>query len=311
MRKRMIPTNTLSEGYASSAYAESLAEFGELIHLPRSGGYLLKRSIAGSTEFDAMGCYPLFFCEDWTKLDADLEDLPEEIVSVALVADPYGAYSPNDLRETFGVVNPFKEHFVVDLSQPAEDIGTKSHSKQARKALEKIQVEVCKDPGGFADDWSELYKQLRIRHNISGIRAFSKRAFLQQLSMPEVVVHQAFYEGELIGAQIYYVQDDVVYCHLGAVSDAGYNMAAFYAMDFYSFQYFSGTARKLDLGGGVGFSGEGEDGLSKYKKGWSSEIRPVYFCGRITNSDRYAALTAERQLHETNYFPAYRSGEFN
>lgn len=299
------------EGYASGAYAESLTEFGELIQLPRSGGYLLKRPIAGTSEYDAMGNYPLFFCQDWACLSDDLDDLPEDIISVSLVADPYGEYSLSILQKTFDVVNAFKEHFVVNLSQPSEEVGTRGHVKQARKALKKIQVEVCADPSGFSDDWNNLYNQLRIRHNISGIRAFSKKVFLQQLSMPEVVVLQAFFENELIGAQIYYIQDDVVHCHLGAVNDVGYKMGASYAMDFYSFRFFSGIAGKLDLGGGIGFSGAGEDGLSRYKKGWSSETRPVYFCGRIINLSRYAALTATRQQYETNFFPAYRAGEFN
>ncbi|MDF7826772.1 GNAT family N-acetyltransferase [Pontiellaceae bacterium B12227] len=299
------------DGYASGAYAESLSEFGELIQLPRSGGYLLKRRIAGTTDYDVMGSYPLFCCQDWDGVPDDLDELPEDIVSVSLVADPYGSYTLDSLRKSFDVVNPFKEHFIVDLSRPIEEIGSRGHVKQARKALKKVRVEVCKDPAGFSRDWNKLYNQLRLRHKISGIRAFSERAFVQQLSMPEVVVHQAFFEGEVIGAQIFYIQDDVVHCHLGAVNDIGYKMAAFYALDLYSFQFFSGAARKLDLGGGVGFSGTGEDGLSRYKRGWSSETKPVTFCGRITNPSRYAELTAARQLKDTHYFPAYRDGEFS
>ncbi|MEI6893001.1 MAG: GNAT family N-acetyltransferase [Pontiella sp.] len=303
--------NQTPKGYANRAYAESLAEFGELIHLPRSGGYLLKRPIAGTHEYDAMGSYPLFFCQNWNDLSDDLNDLPEEVVSVSLVADPYGTYSLEMLQGIFDVVNPFKEHFIVDLGRPLEDVGRRGHVKRARKALKKIQVEVCKDPTAFAEEWDRLYEQLRFRHKITGIRAFSKRAFFKQLNMPEVVVHQAFYEGKLIGAQIYYIQAGVVHCHLGAVNEVGYQMAAFYAMDFYSFQFFSGHAQKLDLGGGLGFSGTGEDGLSRYKRGWSAETRPVYFCGRITNSSRYAELMEERPRYDGTYFPAYRAGEFN
>ena len=121
--------------------------------------------------------------------------------------------------------------------------------------------------------------------------------------MPEIVVHQAFHDDELVGAQLYYVQDDVVHCHLGAVTDKGYKKMAFYALDFYSFEYFSGKARLLDLGGGVGFSGSGDDGLSRYKRGWSAQTQPVYFCGRITNPERYAAVTSKLELENTHYFP--------
>lgn len=295
-------------GYASRAYAESLSEFGELIHLPRCGGYLLKRGIPGTSDYDAMGSYPLFFCADWSQLSTDLAELPKELVSVALVADPFGDYSVELLESAFDVVNPYKTHYIVDLEHPVEEIGTRHHRKQARLALKDIQVEVCKDPAGFSDGWNELYRTLAKRHDIHGIRAFSKTAFEQQLNTPGIVVHQAFHQGERVGAQLFFQQGDVVHCHLGAVSDKGYETGAFYAMDRFSFEYFSGRARKLDLGGGTGLSSDGDDGLSLYKKGWASETHPVCFCGRIANRSRYEALAPS--LNTSSYFPAYREGEF-
>ena len=306
-----MSNNKNLKGYAARAYAESLSEFGELIHLPRCGGYLLKRQIPGTSEFDAMGNYPLFFCEDWSQLAVDLAQLPEEIVSVSIVADPFGDYSVKQLEECFDVVNPFKVHYIVNLDQGIEKIGTRHHRKQARSALEDIQVEVCKDPIGFIDHWNELYQTLARRHNIHGVRAFSKKAFQQQLSMSEIVVHEAFYQGEIVGAQLFFIQGDVVHCHLGAVNDKGYQVGAFYALDYYSFEYFSGKARKLDLGGGAGLSGGHRDGLSLYKKGWSSETRPVSFCGKIMNPAGYTALSPLQGQEGTRYFPAYRAGEFS
>jgi hypothetical protein len=298
-------------GYASRNYAYSLAEFGEPIHLPRSDGYLLKREIPGTPFFDTMGGYPLFFCEDWSALAADLAQLPEEIVSVSQVADPFGDYSKEGLESCFDLVNPFKEHYLVDLDQSIENVGTRHHRKQACAALVDVQVEVCKDPDGFVDYWSQLYQTLTKRHNIHGIRSFSKSAFRQQLGMSEIIVHEAFYQGEIVGAQLYFIQEDVVHCHLGAVSDKGYEHGAFYAMDYFSFEYFAGKAKKLDLGGGTGLSGGRRDGLSRYKKGWSSETCPVFFCGRIVNAERYARLAPLQGQENATYFPAYRSGEFS
>jgi len=307
----MLSLNKKLEGYASQAYAESLSEFGELLHLPRCEGYLLKRRIPGTSEFDAMGGYPLFFCEDWSLLSEDLADLTEEIVSVSLVADPFGDYSLEQLKECFNVVNPFKVHYVVDLDQGIEKIGTSHHRKEARSALKDIQIEVCKDPAGFVDHWNELYQTLARRHNIHGVRAFSRAAFQKQLSMSEIIVHEAFYQGEIVGAQLFFMQGDVVHCHLGAVNDKGYKTGAFYALDYFSFEYFYGKARALDLGGGAGLSGSRHDGLSRYKKGWSSETRPVFFCGRIINPAGYAALAPLQGQEKTKYFPAYRLGEFS
>ncbi len=253
----------------------------------------------------------MFFCEDWSRLAADLADLPDDIVSVSLVADPFGAYTLDMLEVCFDVVNPFKCHYIVDLQGNPEAIGSDHHRKSARRALRKIQVEVCRDPSGFADAWITLYHKLVTRYDISGIRAFSRNAFIRQLSMPEIVVHQAFLDSELVGAQLFYIQDGIAHCHLGAVSDKGYSAGAFYAMDYFSFEYFSGKARKLDLGGGAGLDANADDGLSRYKSGWSSETRTIYFCGRVTNQDRYAALARSRKGDQASYFPAYRCGEFS
>jgi hypothetical protein len=297
-------------GYANRSYAFSLSEFGEPIHLPRSDGYLLKRSIPGTDLFDAMGCYPLFFCKDWTMLSADLDDLPEEIVSTSFVADPYGNYTFRELEDFMDIVNPYKVHYVVDLHQPRESIGTDHHRRHALSALEKINVEVCIDPAGFAGKWTDIYQTLAKRHNIHGIRAFSPSAFEQQLAMPEIEVLLAFLGDEIIGAQLYYVQNDVAHCHLGAVSDHGYQEGAFYAMDYISYTHFSDRCKWLDLGGAAGLSSSGSDGLSLYKSGWSTKTRPVYFCGKVINTKAYKDLAPLQGQEGTTYFPAYRLGEF-
>lgn len=297
-------------GYAGRAYADSLAEFGELINLPRSDAYLLKRRIPGTDFYDAMSTYPLCCCRDWAAIHEDLSTLSEEIVSVAIVADPYGGYTQNELESGFDVVNPFKVHYVIDLTQPIDEIGTVRHRKQARAAFRKMDVTVCEDPSDFSGDWINLYQTLMKRHEISGIRAFSSEAFRRQLNMPEIIVHKATFEGQVIGAQLFIQQGNVVHCHLGAVNDLGYKLGAFYALDQFSFDYFSDKALILDIGGGAGLSGTGDDGLSRYKKGWSSGTQPVYFCGRITNEARYAHLVSERCSEVTGYFPAYRAGEF-
>src|SRR4026209_724846 len=108
-------------GYSHPAYAASLAEFGKPRALPRSNGWILERPISPTPYRDAMGCYPLFACDDWSKLDSDLEQLADDIVSLAIVADPFGAHDPEQLRKCFStLVTPFKEHLVTDLSRSPE-----------------------------------------------------------------------------------------------------------------------------------------------------------------------------------------------
>jgi hypothetical protein len=298
-------------GYMHPEYAQSLAEFGTPRLLPRCGGWILERRIPGFPHQDAMGCYPLFCCRDWSQLYADLEEIGEELVSLALVTDPFGEYDTAYLHHCFkDIVIPFKEHFIVDLRRPLNEIGGKRRRKHARRALRTVQVEVCQEPIQFVETWVSLYANLIERHNIRGIRAFSRTNFAKQLSLPGVVVLQAMYEGRVIAAQLYLIQGNVVHCHLGASTEIGYEVGATYALDWFSIEYFADKARWLNLGGGAGIQSDGTDGLRQYKQGWATETRTAYFCGRIFNEDRYSEIVRAKEIRSTNYFPAYRSGEF-
>ena len=39
-------------------------------------------------------------------------------------------------------------------------------------------------------------------------------------------------------------------------------------------------------------------------------MRMVYFCGKVFDPRRYAAICQDRGVSDTGYFPAYRAGEF-
>lgn len=109
MRSEARPID--ARGYLHPAYAAALSEFGSPRLLPRSGGWVLDRTIPSTPFRDAMGCYPLFCCDDWAALPGDLSTNEDEMVSLSLVADPCGQHSPEGLRQPFrDVVRPFKEH---------------------------------------------------------------------------------------------------------------------------------------------------------------------------------------------------------
>jgi len=258
-----------------------------------------------------MGCYPLFCCQDWSQLHADIEDLGDDLVSLSLVTDPFGAYDVAYLQQCFkDVVIPFKEHYVIDLHRPMDEITGKRRRKHARRALREVQVEVGQAPVAYLDEWTALYGNLIRKHEIRGIRTFSKAAFATQFGIPGAVMLRAVRDGIVVGAQVYFVQDDVVHCHLGASSEDGYAVGVTYALDWVSIETFADKARWLNLGGGAGTETDGTDGLSEYKRGWATDTRTVYFCGRILNPQRYAEIVQAKGLAPTSYFPAYRAGEF-
>ncbi len=301
----------MSAGYADAGYVRSLGEFGAPLELPQCGGWTLRRRIPEATVDDAMGCYPLFCCRDWRELPGDIEREGKELVSLALVADPFGNHDESLLRRCFpDKLIAFKKHLIVDFSQPLAI--TAHHRYYARKALKSITVSMCERPAEITEEWCGLYDVLTRRHRISGIRAFSKRAFSAQLSLSGMTVFRAVSDGETVGAQLWIEgAGGVAYSHLAAFNEKGYQRRASYAIYHFALEHFRGKGlRFLDLGADAGTATSGKHGLGSFKRGWCNADRTVYFCGRIFDSVRYDELSARSGQIASLYFPAYRAGEF-
>jgi hypothetical protein len=299
-------------GYLHPAYARSLAEFGDPRSLPRSGGWFLDRAIPASAFRDAMACYPLLVCRDWAGLDADLDDLVGRFVSFSAVADPFGCYRPDDLVRCFpDLMAPFKEHFIVNLSVRPLDAVSNHHRRYARRALRQLVVERCEPPERQAAVWQSLYANLVRRRGITGIRAFSPTSLEAQLRVPGAVLFQARTGSQVVGMTLWHVSGDTGYYHLGACSEAGYELRALFGLLWYAIECFADSGlRWLGLGGGAGVAASADDGLRRFKRGWSTETRQVYVCGRIFDPAAYHALAVQTGGLSTRYFPAYRRGEF-
>lgn len=251
----------------------------------------------------------MFACHDWAKLPLDVEGL-SDLVTLSLVADPFGDFSPADLHQSFDVVVPFKEHFIVDLETSVHDIGSDHHRYYARKSLRTVGVELCADPTQYLEEWVGLYQHLIDRQTLTGVRAFSSASFAIQLGIPGMVMFRATLDGQTIGLDLWYVQGDVVYGHLAAYSPLGYRTRASYAVKSHVISHFRDKVRWIDLGGAPGQTGMGQNGLTQFKKGWATGTRTAFFCGLVLDADRYAAMTGRLGQPGTDYFPAYRVGEF-
>ena len=298
-------------GYASSQYAFSLKEFGEPRALPRSGGWILVRQIPGTPYKDAMGPYPLFSCHDWTKLHEDLKTIESDIISLSLVSDPFSVAAPAHLEGCFDFVKPFKTHYIVDLSFPLESFVNKAHQYRARRCLRHMDVEICLEPIQYSDEWVKLYDNLIERHNIKGIQAFSPESFELQLCLPGMIMVVGKKEGTVCGAHLVMVQDDTAYGHLAAFSPEGYKIKASYGIYWTVLKYLGDQGiQRYNMGGGAGMIERAEDGLSKFKKGWANDRRMTYFCGRIFDPERYEKIVKGKGITATDYFPAYRAGDF-
>lgn len=259
---------------------------------------------------DAMGCYPLFCCERWAALEQDLSHLEAEgrLASVVLVSDPFGGYTEADLRQCFDVVTSFKRHVVVDLESAASGVSP-HHRYYGRRALRMVSIQHCPHPLERVDEWHALYGMLARRHDLQGLKAFSKESFERQLSVPGLVMFRAV-ESTTVGAQLWFVQGDVAYSHLEATNERGYELRASYGLYWHAITWFAGKVRWLDLGAGAGAFDDDANPLSRFKRGWSPERRLAYLCGRILNSREYERLAAGHAAGDGSYFPAYRAGEF-
>jgi hypothetical protein len=298
-------------GYLHALYAESLSEFGRPMLLSASGGWVLKREI-DAFSCDAMGIYPLFACENWSGLTSDLENQREKLVALSVVTDPFGDYDESSLRSWFiDVVSPFKSHFVTDLSRPLGSFVADHHSRNARRALRELQVEKCAQPEELLEEWVQLYAVLIKRHNIQGIAQFSRACFARQLRVPGMVCFRALHSGSTVGIVLWYQQREVAYYHLGAYSNRGYELRASFALFRSALEYFPGSGLKwVSLGAAAGLHTNSSDGLTRFKRGWSTGTRTAYLCGRIFDREKYALLATSRGCTDSAYFPAYRRGEF-
>jgi len=305
---RIKTTTPNTIGYAHPGYAESLSEFGRLRELPRCKGWVLERQIQGSVFSDAIGCYPMFCCQDWSQLHLDIAELESDLVSLSLVPEVFGAYDRKQLHQCFDTVVPFKNHYICDLSLPIGEIVSKHHQRYARKALKKIICEQHPKPVDFLDEWINLHATLVDRHGISGIRAYSREAFARQLCIPGMVVLRATHNGVTVGSQLWFMLNEVAYGHAQAFSPLGYELGAAYALYWSALEFFADKVRYCDYGGVSGLSDDDTGGLSWFKRGWTTEMRTAYFCGRILNQANYAELVKSTELSANTFFPAYRSG---
>ena len=110
---------------------------------------------------------------------------------------------------------------------------------------------------------------------------------------------------------VWYIIKDVAYYHLGASSDHGYRLNASFSLFYQSIEYFSSKGINwINLGAGAGTESDSDTGLDRFKKGWSSGTKAVYFCGRIFDIEQYNNILKQKNMDSGKYFPAYRKGEF-
>jgi hypothetical protein len=257
-----------------------------------------------------MGCYPVFCCQNWTRLSWDLEAIQSDFVSLVLVTDPFCPLSVADLQSLFDRVVPFKIHYLANVRRPIREFVSGSRYRSGRSALRRLSVEVTHDAEPLLDDWMALQAELSKRHRVTGMNKLSCDSVRRLFRVPGLIVFRAVREGITAGMHIDFVKERVVYAHLAAYSSLGYEIGVSTAMNIYELEYFQQKADWIDWGGVSGVVDDPSDSLGVFKKRFSSDRLPVYLCMKIFNQKQYDDLSRQRGRTNAKYLPAYRSGEF-
>jgi hypothetical protein len=293
-------------GYRHPTYAASFNTFGKPLYLPRTGGWLLARLVRDGL-FDLTGPYPLFLANDLSGISQDLAELVEanSFVSVVFVLGPFEEGVEEKL-EGFDLVRRYKQHFVARLDRPWESIASAHHRRYVRKSLKHVSVQRVEDPAGYAVQFQKFYRELVERRHISGVAAFSVDVIRAHLSIPGTTVFEASDSGKPLGAAVWYEIDDVAYLHLHAQSEEGIQKHCGFALYSAAIQHFREKTEWISYGGAAGIEEDKENGLYRFKKGWATELRASWLCGKILDKDSYRKLSSRGSGPISPYFPVYR-----
>lgn len=293
-------------GYLHPEYAASFADVADPVELPRSGGWILERSIPGSPLRDATGCYPLFCCADWSRLGEDISALAPGLVTLTLVTDPAGDFDPGELAESFDFVREYKRHYVADLGRADELPVTDNHRESVARARTSVHVRWVPAPAAEADSVWRLYDELVERRGVTGIRRFSRSQIDRQLRVPGSTLFTASKAGEVVSFLHCYVSPDVAYAHLAASSERGYELRAAFAVYETAVHHLRERTSLFVLGAAAGTEASASDaGLARFKEGFATETRPVHLCGRVLDASAYEQVAGRDA--QSDFFPAYRT----
>jgi len=286
---------------------KSLDSIGEAHFLKHAQGWLFKRTFR-QFGFDLTGSYPFFKALKPENLKADLQALQtlESFIALVLVSDPLDPNSEKQLGPLFpDCFRLFKHHYGIDLTQKLEF--SAHHRYYARRAERTQSFEVLVEPLQILNEWFDLYQNLILKHQIKGVRAFSKTAFQNLLQTPGLIAFLARIDQDILGIHLWMLDpaQKKAYSHLAASSKLGYENYCAYLLYQKGIAWFAEQGyHHLDLGGGL--YNQSENGLAFFKQGWSNVRWPVWLCGKIFDREKYRFLTENKQ---GNYFPAYREGE--
>ena len=289
------------KGYASPDYLASLGQTP--LPFGATGGFLAARAIGQSGQSDLKGAWPMFTCGNWQDLAQAVQDLPQGPVTLTLVTDPFSPLSPSQLAAIFPICRPLHDHWIIDLTSPAQ---LSNHHRRKLRQTHAPRIVAGPPTADLAAGWAQIYAHLVAKKHITDARAFSAESLSAQLLVPGAQVVTAWDDDTLLGVDLYYLDRGRAFAHLSAYAPQGYAASVSYPMLAAAMDHLRPFADAIDLGGAP--AGPAGPGIAQFKAGWTPLTRPSYLCGKVLDAAAYARLAPGAD--PSGWFPAYRSGEY-
>ena len=292
----------MSHPYATGEYAAGLAHMGAPFAVPEWGCHVLLRATPCGRRLDAAGPYPIAVIEQGADLEAGLDRLRAAgAVSIIVVVDDYLRPALAALESAFDFLRPFKSQYLHDRALGPLTLN-KHHRYEVRKALAEVSASEIRLQD-YRDDWLALYGALAERHGVDGVHAFPTAYHDALLKIAGLRAFGGFVDGRLVSAHVFMTHERYAISHLAASSPEGYDARAAYAVNNQAIADLA-DCDVINFGGAAGHQDNADDGLARFKRGFSNRTASSYLCGKVLDPEAYDALSFG--FDGSGFFPAYR-----
>ncbi len=225
---------------------------------------------------------------------------------------------PRGALQAIGVsLKEIKPVVVLDLSQPETAWGIRKGHKSAIKKATREGVEVSRSTatGASLEQFQRLYAGTMERNNAGQMWRFENDYFEQCrecLGDARVSLFSACYESETIASCMILHAYQTAYYHFAASNETAFELGANHFLLYRVAEWCRAQGfHWFFLGGGY----SAEDGVYRFKAGFTSKRATLYSYTRIHNTEEYARLCElradwdlehNRPGTQSTFFPAYR-----
>jgi len=208
-----------------------------------------------------------------------------------------------------------REIVYVDLTWPIERLWSDSYNHACRKNISRAQREtvrvVTAESDKDVEEFYRIYLHTMQRNQASGRYFFSLDYFLDffRLLPQHARFALALFQDKIVAGTLYLHDDANIYSYLGGADHAFQHVRPTNAIVHEIIQWGKGLGkRRLILGSGY----QPNDGISRFKAGFSPLRTEFYVYKRIHRDDIYSSLSEQWRAHfgpsakPGGYFPAYR-----